>query len=211
MRIKTVAVAALSVVSLLGSAFIVAKVKRFPGKQGFTLLIRTTDYPADGRAPILASTKVRYHKADGSWKMDTSYANGRVDVGFGQMGRGVFHVDEKNKRLDYLSGISLHDRTEADLKSSSDFAGEETLLGFKTLHFHRVSDLTGEVSDTYLCPALQNFPIKAVTTGRNGAKTVYETVQVILGEPSFSTTDYPVDMKHYEEVHGTGTAPAVPK
>jgi hypothetical protein len=210
MRIKTVAVAALSVVSLLGSAFIVAKVKRVPSKQGFTLLIRTTDYPADG-APILASTKVRYHKADGSWKMETSYPNGRVDVGFGQMGRGVFHVDEKNKRLDYLSGISLHDRTEADLKSTSDFAGEETLLGFKTLHFHRVSDLTGEVSDTYLCPALQNFPIKAVTTARNGAKSVHETVQVILGEPSFSTADYPVDMKRYEEVHGTGTAPVVPK
>lgn len=211
MKTKTVVIATLFVVSLLGAALIVAKVKRVPSKQGFTLLIRTTDYPADGRAPMLASTKVRYHKADGSWKMETTYANGRIDLGFGQMGRGVFHVDEKNKRLDYLSGISLRDRSEADLKSSPDFAGEETLLGFKTLHFHRVSDLTGEVSDTYLCPALQNFPIKAVTTGRNGAKTVYETVQVILGEPSFSTPDYPVDMKHYEEVHGAGTARAVQK
>ena len=211
MKIKTVAIAALFVVSMFAAALIVAKVKRAQSPQGFTLQMRTTDYPADGSAPILASTQVRYHKADGNWNAETTYPNGRVNVLFGKMGRGVFHVDEKNKRLEYLSGISLHDRTEADLKSSSDFAGEETLLGFKTLHFHRVSDLTGEVSDTYLCPALQNFPIKAVTTGRNGAKTVYETVQVIPGEPSFSTPDYPVDMKRYEEVHGTGTAPAVPK
>ena len=56
--------------------------------------------------------------------------------------------------------------------------------------------------DTYVCPALQGYPVKVESTFRNGAKNIIEVVQVIPGEPSFPVADYPVDTKQYEAVHG---------
>ena len=44
--------------------------------------------------------------------------------------------------------------------------------------------------------------MKVVSTSPHGAKNITEVVQVIPGEPSFTVTDYPVDTKHYEAVHG---------
>jgi len=202
MKSKAVFVGLLFVGSLTATAFIVAKVKPVRNTQGFTLVIKVVDYPADGSPPRISTLKVRDHKANGDWRLQNIYPNGRVDVGFGQMGRGVFHVDEKNKKLEYLSEASQRNVAEDKLRSRPGFVGEETFLGYKVFHYRTVTDETGEVSDTYVCPALQGYPVKVVSTSRHGAKNVLEVVQVIPGEPSFTVAEYPVDTKHYEAVHG---------
>ena len=184
------------------ASYIVAKVRPVQGKQGFTLQITQKAYPSNGAAPILTATKVRYQKSDGSWKTETTYSNGRVDVGFGQPGRGVFHVDDKNQRLDYVSGWSGQDLSEDALRKMPGFVGEETILGYKTLHMH--SGEAGQYADTYLCPTLQSYPLRAVSGSNGGSKTIFEVTQVALGEPSFGTPpNYPVDMARYNEVHKT--------
>ncbi|MFY9620702.1 MAG: hypothetical protein WAM70_13400 [Pyrinomonadaceae bacterium] len=201
MKPKALFVGLLFVGSLTATAFIVAKVRPVQNGQGFSLVLNVVDYPADGSAPRISTVKVRNHKANGDWRLQNIYPNGRVDVGFGQMGRGVFHVDEKNQRLEYLSGASLRDVSEAKLRSLPGFVAEETFLGYKVFHYRTVTDETGEVTDTYVCPALQGYPVKVVSTSRHGAKNITEVVQVIPGEPSFTVADYPVDTKHYEAVH----------
>lgn len=202
MRWKALFVGLLFVGSMTAAAFIVAKVRPVENPQGFTLVVKVVDYPADGSAPRISAMKVRNHKANGDWRLQNIYPNGRVDVGFGQMGRGVFHVDEQNKRLEYLSGASPRDLADTKLRSLPGFVAEETFLGYKVFHYRTVSEETGEVTDTYASPALQGYPIKIVSTFRNGAKNIMEVVQVIPGEPSFTVAEYPVDTKHYEAVHG---------
>jgi hypothetical protein len=206
MKPKPTALILLLLLSLAAVTFIVARAKRTTATSGFTMQITINDYPADGREPILSASKIRYQKADGNWRMETTYPNGHTDVGFGQVGRGVFHVDENKQRLDYLSGLSGERPADLKLRSLPGFVGEERLLGFNTFHFHTVSSDTGEITDSYICPALQALPLKIISTFKNGAKNVYEVTQVIKGEPPDSVftslPKYPVDMTHYEQVHG---------
>ena len=149
MKPKALFVGLLVVGSLTATAFIVAKVRPVQNTQGFSLVLKVVDDPADGSAPRISTVKVRNHKANGDWRLQNIYPNGRVDVGFGQMGRGVFHVDEKNKRLEYLSGASPRDISEAKLRSLPGFVAEETFLRYKVFHYRTVTDETGEVTDTY--------------------------------------------------------------
>lgn len=203
MKPKALFIGLLFVGSLTAAAFIMAKI-RPPAQntQGFSLVIKVVEYPADGSAPWIDAIKVRNHKANRDFRLQTTYANGRVDVGFGQMGRGVFHVDENNKRLNYFSGMSPRDLSDTKMRSLEGFVAEETFLGYKVFHYRIVTEETGEVTDSYICPALQGYTVKTVSTSRNGAKSILEVVQVIPGEPSFTVADYPVDTKHYEAVRG---------
>jgi hypothetical protein len=202
------ALIALLVSSMTAVGLIVAKVHHVQGQEGFTLRITQTAYPAD-RAPIVSATKVRYQKADGSWKMETTYSNGRIDVGFSQPGRGVFHVNQENQRLDYLSENSgdyrSYSTNEDRLRSDPKFVGTETILGFKTFHIHSDSPEAGQYVDSYICPALQGYPLRVISGDTKGNKTVFDTTQVILGEPSFTVPNYPVDTSQYKEIHGAGT------
>jgi len=201
MKLKTVLVPALLVFCMATAGFIVAKVRRVQTKQGCTLYITQTAYPANGSAPFIVATSVRYQKSDGSWRKDTTYSNGRTAVGFAQPGRGVFHVDEKNQKLEYLSGASEHGISEDDLKRDPAFVGEEIILGYKTFHIHSASPIvSGEYTDSYVCPSLQGYPLRIVTGSQKG-KTVYEVNQVTLGEPSFTVPNYQVDTTQFEQLH----------
>ena len=209
MNFKTLLIGLLFLSSLTGAGFIVSRAHHAQSKQGFTLRITQTAYPAD-HAAIVSATKIRYQKADGNWRMETTYANGRLDVGFGQLGRGVFHVNEKNQRLDYLSEASARDVTEDSLRKMQGFVGEEMILGFKTFHIHSDAPESGQYVDSYICPALQGYPLRIVSGDLKGNKTVFETNQVILGEPSFTVPNYPVDTTQYEQIHGTGASTVIP-
>jgi hypothetical protein len=201
MKLRTLLLPLLFVISLTATGYIVAKVHRVQARQGFTLQITQTAYPLN-RDPILSATIVRYQKSDGSWRAETTYTNGRVAVGFAQPGRGVYNVNEKSQRLDYISGSSGLSITEDSLRRDPGFVGEETILGFKTLHIHAESELkAGDYTDFYMCPALQGYPLRAVSGSKSGSKTVFEVTRVILGEPSFTVPNYPVDMTHFEQVH----------
>jgi hypothetical protein len=206
MKLKTVVVPAIVLLSLSVSGFLVARVHSARSKQGFTLHIVQSVYPKTGAAPLMIASSVRYQKSDGSWRKETTYQDGRNAVGFAQPGRGVFFVDEKNRTLQRLSGSSEHGMNETELRGDPTFVGEELILGYKTFHLHSVSN-SGESTDSYICPALQGYPLKLISDS-NGAKTVFEVTQVVLGEPSFTLPDYPVDSVKSEQLQKARTAPA---
>jgi hypothetical protein len=185
----------------MASVGVLVGMRRSPTKpplRGFTLYITQTAYPFD-RAPFVSATKIRQQKSDGSWKLQTTYSNGRIDVGYGEPGRGVFAVDDKNQKLEYLSGSSARPLADVDWTLQPGFAGEETILGYKTYRIHWENKENGEYTDTYMCPALQGYPLRMVLGGRL-SKSVHETTQVILGEPNFEEApDLPVSTKRFEE------------
>jgi hypothetical protein len=49
---------------------------------------------------------------------------------------------------------------------------------------------------------LQGYPLRVVSGSKDHGKTVFETTQVIMGEPSFTVPDYPVDTTQYQKIHG---------
>lgn len=129
--------------------------------------------------------------------METTYSSGKREVGYGEPGRGVFAVDEKNQRLDYLSPSSSRGLAEVDWTKQPGFAGEETILGYKTYRIHWENN--GDYTDSYMCPALQGFPLRRVA-GNGRSKTVWETTQVIPGEPDFEPApNIPVSTRRFEE------------
>ena len=197
MTVKSISGPAFLVLCLAAAGLVVAMHQR--PKQpllGFTLHITQTSYPANG-APIHTATKVRRQKSDGSWKVETTYASGRVDIGFGEPGRGVFAMDQENQKLEYLSKSSSRPLADIDWRTQPGFVGEETILGYKTYRIY--SEENGNYTDSYMCPDLQGYPLRVVT-GNGQSKTVFEVTQVILGEPAFeSIPDLPVSTKRFEE------------
>ena len=167
-----------------------------PALTGFTLYITQTAYPANG-APIYTATKVRRQKSDGSWKLETTYANGRIEVGYGEPGRGVFALDQKNQKLEYLSGSSVRPLADIDWRTQAGFNGEETILGYKTHRIHSGNE--GNYVDSYMCPDLQGYPLRIVT-GNGRSKTIFEVTQAVLGEPKFeSSPNLPISTERFEE------------
>jgi len=197
MTLKGILAAAFLVLSLAAVALVVAmRGTTKPRLTGFTLYITQTSYPADG-APIYTATKVRRQKSDGSWKLETTYANGRVDVGYGEPGRGVFALDQKNQKLEYLSGSSPTPLADMDWCTQPGFTGEETILGYKTYRIHSGDE--GNYVDSYMCPDLQGYPLRIVT-GNGRSKTIFEVTQVILEEPSFeSSPNLPISTERFKQ------------
>jgi hypothetical protein len=79
------------------------------------------------------------------------------------------------------------------------FAGEETILGYKTFRIH--SERNGQYTDSYMCPELGGFPLRRVI-GNHTSKTVWETTQVVKGEPRFEQrTDLPISTQRFDEKH----------
>ena len=197
MKLKGIVAAAFLVLSLAAAGLVVAmRGSSKPPLTGFTLSMTQISYPSNGN-PIYTATKVRRQKSDSSWKVETTYANGRVDVGYGEPGRGVFALDQKNQKLEYLSGASRSPLADIDWRTQPGFVGEETILGYKTYHIH--SGEGENYVDSYMCPELQGLPLRVVN-GNGRSKTVFEVTQVILGEPDFeSAPNLPISRERYEE------------
>lgn len=197
MTLKSILTSAFLVLSLAAVGLVVAmRGTPKPLLTGFTLYITQTSYPADS-APIYTATKIRRQKSDGSWKLETTYADGRVEIGYAEPGRGVFVVDQKNQKLEYLSGSSARPLADIDWRTQPGFAGEETILGYKTYRIH--SENEGNYTDTYMCPDLQGYPLRIIT-GNSRSKTVFEVTRVIPGEPTFeSAPNLPISMEKFDE------------
>jgi len=200
MRFKDILAPAFLVLCLTAAGLVVARrgTSAQPALPGFTLYITQTSYPANG-SPIETATKVRHQKSDGSWKQETRYASGKSEISYGEPGRGVFAVDEKRPQLEYVSQASNRLLADIDWTKEPGFAGEETILGYKTYRIH--SEGGGQYTDSYMCPALGGFPLRRVI-GNTTSKTVWETTQVIRGEPTFERVpDLPVSTERFEEKH----------
>jgi hypothetical protein len=200
MKVRAVFLSLFFVVCLGLAGYIVARVRPVHVSPGFTLYINQTAFPKE-KAPILSATKIRYQKADGNWKTETRYANGRLDVGYGQLGLGVVHVDDANQKLDFVSDMTGAARSfTADyLRKQPGFVGEESILGYQAFHLHW--EQNGEFSDSYWCPSLPGYPLKLVSRN-DRLRTVFEVTKVVPGDPSFGPPpDYELDRARYQQVH----------
>ena len=65
----------------------------------------------------------------------------------------MFAVDQKNQKLDYLSGSTARPLADIDWRTQPGFAGEETILGYKTYLIHTENE--GNYTDSYVCPDLR--------------------------------------------------------
>lgn len=199
MKVRNLVAPIFLVVCLGAAVLVVATRRQASGRplQGFTLYITQTSYPSSG-STFVTATKVRQQKADGSWKLTTTYSSGRVDVGFGEPGRGVFAIDEKNQKLEYLSSSSARPLADIDWRKEPGFVGVETILGYETFHIHKDGE-NGDYVDTYMCPELQGYSLRSVN-GNALTKTVFEVTRVTLGEPTFERgPDLPVSTERFEQ------------
>ena len=173
---------------------------------GFAITSRQVHTPVDG-APVLVADIERYQKSDGSWRLTTTYYNPdgtirKVDNGFGQLGRGVFQVNEKATHLNFISPMSprAHVVSASDLRKDPNFVREDSVLGYKTF-VSRQEEEDGAYTEVYRAPALQGMPIKIVFSSEAGT-TVIEPINIALGEPSNTVftamPDYQVNYEVFE-------------
>ena len=173
---------------------------------GFTMISRQVHTPADG-APVLVADIERYQKSDGSWRLTTTYYNPdgtirKVDTGFGQLGRGVFQVNEKATRLNFISPMSpqAHVVSASDMRQDPNFVREDSVLGYETI-VARQSEEDGAYAEVYRAPALQGMPIKIVFSSGAGTMVI-EPTSIALGEPSETVftemPDYQVNYVNFE-------------
>jgi hypothetical protein len=173
---------------------------------GFTMTSRQVHQPADG-SPVLVAEIERYQKSDGSWRLTTTYYNAdgtirKVDNGFGQLGRGVFQVNEKAMRLNFISPMSpqAHVVSASDMRKDPNFVREESVLGYETFVSRQPGE-DGAYAEVYRAPALQGMPIKIIFSSEAGT-TVIEPIRIALGEPSEAVftamPDYQVNYEHFE-------------
>lgn len=189
-RFKTLSVAMLLLGAVTaGYAYSTRLVQqRRHGAVAFTLTSRQTATPADG-TPAGTITEVRYQKSDGTWKQVRTYfgPDGKMlkeDIAFGQVGRGVFHVDEENKALQFLSQMEAVpvNRAGYDRHKDEKFVREEMVLGYRTEVLRFAKNDGSSYMEEYYAPALGGLAIKTVTVNSRGT-SVKEPVQIQLGEP----------------------------
>ncbi len=192
-----------------GSAYTVKRAQGEHPAVGFYMASTQVFTPSGGQ-PSLHATIERYQKADGSFKSVTTYYKPdgtvtRVDTGFGQVGRGVFQVDEKKQSLNFLSPMrdSAHVRTEAMMRQDPHVVRDETVAGYKTIVVRLPdSDGSGGYTELYEAPALQGVDIKMVFVSESGV-TVIEPTKIVRGEPDAAvfeaTPAYPVNYDLFEE------------
>ena len=178
---------------------------------GFTMIQRQTFTPAEGGKPVLKADIQRYQKSDGSWVLMHTYylpdgTFDKADKGFGQLGRGVFRVDENSKALSFLSPMAADqpifsaDAFTEHMRKNTRFSREEMVLGYKTLVLHSPGE-EGAYDEIYYAPELQGMIIKNVFAYPFGVEVI-EPTSIALGEPPdslFAKPDYPVDYRHFEK------------
>lgn len=159
----------------------------------------------DGSEKVLQNKIERWQKADGSWKeLITVFNREGAVIGSGTKyavnGRGVFQVDEKNKQLHFLGARpeTLPAFSENGYRKSSNFVGEGSVLGYKTL-VERSS-----TSEFHSAPDLQGLRLKTIFFGsEDQPKTVIEAVNIELREPTSEEfgklPDYPVVYKSHQK------------
>jgi len=197
----------------VGIAYSLAYARKPKPLPGFTMFSKQTLTLAESGETQLRGNIERYQKSDGSWALVNTYylPDGTIynrDKGFGQLGRGVFRVNEKSKLLSFLSPMSSkpnelsEDDVIAGLRKDPHFVREEDVMGYKTYVLRYPDAADPGYVENYLAPALHGLVIKSVSVMSIGVEVI-EPVRIIPGEPSESVfggmPDYPVNYEHFEK------------
>jgi hypothetical protein len=157
------------------------------GRQGFTLYSTMTTIMQDG-VPRVTGNRIRYQRADGSFKQVTNYtaADGtttKSDILYGLPNRGVFLVNERDKKVEFLSSLSEKSiaLSEEDLHSSHrNIIREDNLMGYRVL-VARVGD-DSDYTELYHAPSLMGFQIKTVSVSPTATLKI-EPTKIVIGNP----------------------------
>jgi hypothetical protein len=221
LRFASLAVLGLGVVALILAYQ--SRATSQEGRQGFTLYSTMTTI-MEGGTPAITGTRIRYQRADGSFKQVTTYlapdgTTTKTDILYGLPNRGVFLVEEKEKRIEFISSLSEKSivLSEEDLHSvHRNIVREENLLGYRVL-VARVGD-DSDYTELYHAPSLMGFQIKTVSANPTSTLTI-EPTKIVLGNPPASeianVPRYPMSYLLFEEkiktVEDRGSAEAAQK
>lgn len=205
LRFASLAVLGLGVVALILAYQ--SRATSQEGRQGFTLYSTMTTIMQDGSQTITGN-RIRYQRADGSFKQVTTYLapDGTVtktDILYGSPNRGVFLVEEKAKKIQFLSSLSEKSiaLSEKDLHASHrNLVREETLMGYRVLVARDGDDST--YTELYHAPSLMGFQIKTVSVGPDSTLKI-EPTKIVPGNPAAreiaNVPRYPMAYDLFEE------------
>lgn len=176
------------------AVFAAASAELKPRKKfAYTINFKATDYYEDGRA-VQSYNEFRYVSSKGKWRSLRVFPEGHQMEQVAEMGRGVFVVDHRAKKMFFLSPFSPDVIDPLSHRKSPGFVREEYVAGYLT---YVIRQNNGEASiDFYRAPEF-NGEILKITVRRPGMPTrIIEPVSIALGEPSpesLAYTEYPVD------------------
>ena len=187
-------------------AYSVNRAKKPKPPIALTMISQQTLTPT-GEPVVQGFTKVRYQRADGSWKqVSTLTRDGKVakeEIVFGLTGRGVFQVDEQHRVLQFLSAMTASPLyVSSDLRRDEHYVKDDSILGYETRVLRFNADDGSGYTENYYAPGLQDLLIKTVSVSEKGV-SVTEATQIRLGEPSEgefrSLPDWPIRFERFEE------------
>jgi hypothetical protein len=163
----------------------------------------------DSKKRSLQAITERQQQANGEWKEVVSYLNSddgsvikKVEK-YAVNGRGLFKVDEQNKKLVFLGmrPDALIIRSSEELRKDSEFVREESILGYQTFVLRQNLD-ESNYTEVYTAPDLQGIPLR-IDFVSDKSRTTIEAVEVDLSEDALNgltvMPDYPIDYGNFEK------------
>ena len=150
----------------------------------YTIVLKALDYYDDGRI-VETYKETRYVSANGDWRSVKQFYRGFVQETVGIVGRGVFSVDKKAKKLRFHVPYSTNYVGEAVSRSRS--AREVKLLGYDA-YVKRIPR-GGNTMFVTRAPGL-NGDVIQIMTREAGFTRIVEPVSIEIGQPSGMTRYY---------------------
>lgn len=193
----------------------VGKVIPAPSFTEFTIVAQEVFQPGNG--PLVRGAQSTYYsRADGVFATvriasGDSREAGTPEVTVGEPGRGVFQVNQLDRKLVFIGPLP-EDTTAPlveDLRRSEQYQGEATVLGYPTIILRK--QRRDFYIDTYYAPDFQ-LVIKTITVTQQGTTTIEpasiipgpsdNTIFTSLADFSIDTSSYRVKLEKAERVQG---------
>ncbi|HYY56108.1 MAG TPA: hypothetical protein VE842_02195 [Pyrinomonadaceae bacterium] len=167
--------------------------------KGVTVTSRRYEQKPDGTI-VERGMQTTYISARGSWRTVKTAPNGNIEqlLVADPVRGGVFSIDTNKREAARLAGFTPKESSYFDAdgyRNNPQFAGEETLLGFKGF-IQRVTTPEGKVeSELTFIPEFDTLPVKEVHYLADGSKRIVEPVSISVGEPTPSHFQLPSDFQ----------------
>jgi hypothetical protein len=168
----------------------------------YTITWRVTTI--DGAGKLLDEyTETRYVSASGNWHTVKQFADGSVEEGFAEVGRGVFALQPKQQKMYFLSEYEVASVSPTGLQQSAQYQHTEKLLGYK-VYVSAMTKAADSSMEIYRAPDLNGDMLKYVMHDGASVRTL-EPVKITLSEPTAAELkheEFPVDNHVYAQTHG---------
>lgn len=166
--------------------------------KGVTIISRRYEIKADGTVVELGKQNT-YISMRGAWRTVKTGPDGKIEqvLVADAAHSGVFSIDTNKHAASKLASFKPKDTAYLDAegyRNHPQFAGEETILGFKG-YIQRLTTPEGQInSDLTYIPEFDTLPVKEVDYLDDGSKLITEPLSIIAGEPADTNFHIPPDM-----------------